>query len=74
MATKDDPESDYSIQVLNQIVLYQSSINASINKILRPRLSRSCRCMEIQGHGYESVVNCVSILHMFGIFVNNECN
>ena len=29
------------------------------NKIFRPRLSRSCRCIIIQRHGYESVVNCV---------------
>ena len=26
----------------------------------KKRLSRSCRCMKIQEHGYESVVDCVS--------------
>ena len=29
------------------------------NKTFRPKLGRSCRCMKIQGHGYEPVVNCV---------------
>ena len=29
----------------------------------RPKLGRSCRCMKIQGHGYESVVECVSFLN-----------
>ena len=28
-------------------------------KKLRPKLGRSCRCIQIQGHGYESVVDCV---------------
>ena len=28
----------------------------------RPKLGRSCRCMKIQGRGYESVVDCVSLL------------
>ena len=31
------------------------------NQTYRPRLSRSCRCMKIQGRGYESAVNCVFI-------------
>ena len=29
-------------------------------KFLRPRLGRSCRCINLQGHGYESVVDRVS--------------
>ena len=33
------------------------------NLTIRPKLGRSCRCMKIRGHGYESVVECVSILN-----------
>ena len=35
-------------------------------KIFRPKLGRPCRCMKIQGHGYESVVDCVLMLLNFG--------
>ena len=35
------------------------------NYTFRPKLSRSCRCIIIQGHGYESVVDRVSILSHF---------
>ena len=38
-------------------------------KIFRPKLGRPCRCMKIQGHGYESVVDCV---FMFFKFFPNE--
>ena len=31
------------------------------NLTIRPKLGRSCRCMKIQGRGYESVVDCVSM-------------
>ena len=35
------------------------------NKTFRPKLGRSCRCMKIQGHGYEPVVTCVLICLKF---------
>ena len=37
--------------------------NIMRNLNFRPKLGRSCRCMKIQGHGYESVVDSVSFLN-----------
>ena len=45
--------------VFNYVMIFEMTIKFEI-KLIRPRLGRSCRCMKIQGHGYESVVDCVS--------------
>ena len=48
-------------QCINLNVLYQIHIMTIKweTYTFRPELGRSCRCMKIQGHDYESVVHCV---------------
>ena len=43
-------------------------------KTFRPKLGRPCRCMKIQGHGYESVVDCVLIISNFGLKMEQKNN